>query len=308
MTAQKLRIGILRLLDCAPVVIAASHGGFAEAGIAAEIAIEPSWANIADKLAYGLLDAAVILGPLALAMTLGLRGRATKLRLVATLSREGNAIALDQHLACAPDLAAALREQPDARFAVVHAYSSHDLLLRPWLAARGFHPTAENIVALPPAAMGEALARGAIQGFCAGAPWGALAAREGRGAVVATSAALAPGHPEKLVVLREDFAVAHPMAAAALRDALGTATALCRLPERRAELASLLARPESLDLPEPVLAEALVAREGNPVFMTGAALRPRRADLDWIIDRMAEANLLAGIDRHSAATVLRAEA
>lgn len=94
MSAYKLRIGILRLLDCAPVIVAREQGAFAVAGLATEISVEPSWANIADKLTYNLLDAAVILGPLALAMALGLRGRKTDLRLVAILSREGNAIVI----------------------------------------------------------------------------------------------------------------------------------------------------------------------------------------------------------------------
>jgi ABC-type nitrate/sulfonate/bicarbonate transport system substrate-binding protein len=293
MSAHKLRIGILRLLDSAPVLIAHEHGFFAAAGLDASVLIEPSWANIADKLAYGMLDAAVILGPLALAMSLGLRGRATGLRLAATLSRNGNAIVLANHFAAQPDLAAALG---NARFAVVHAYSNHDLLLRDWLAARGVAPGAAAIITLPPADMQTALARGSIAGFCAGAPWGALAARAGVGSLVATSAIIAPGHPEKLVVIRDEIAAANPMLAAALRDALGAATDLCHLPEHRAGLAASLASPANLDLPAELLAESLRGEDGNPLFMRGVELRPARADLQWTIARMQRAGHLAGTD------------
>ncbi|MEB8512830.1 ABC transporter substrate-binding protein, partial [Acidithiobacillus ferriphilus] len=75
MSSIPIRIGVLRLIDCSPPIVAREYGFFADAGLEADIAVEPSWANIADKLAYGMLDAAVILGPLAIAMGLGLRGR-----------------------------------------------------------------------------------------------------------------------------------------------------------------------------------------------------------------------------------------
>lgn len=303
MSAQQLRIGILRLLDSAPVLIARDRGFFAEAGLDATILIEPSWANIADKLAYGLLDVAVILGPLALAMSLGLRGRPTGLRLAATLSRNGNAIMLANHLAASPDLASAISATAP-RFAVVHAYSNHDLLLRDWLATRGVAPGAATIITLPPADMPSALARDTIAGFCAGAPWGALAARDAIGTLVATSATIAPGHPEKLVVIRDEIADAHPRLAAALRDALGAATALCHRPEYRAELATSLASPANLDLPADILADSFSGEAGNPLFMRGAELRPTRADLQWIIERMHRAGYLVGTDPEGAAQSL----
>jgi len=72
-TGTKLRIGFLRLTDSAPAIVAQEFGYFAEEGIDADLFEEPSWANIADKLAYGFLDAAVIVPPLAFAIEMGLR-------------------------------------------------------------------------------------------------------------------------------------------------------------------------------------------------------------------------------------------
>ncbi len=288
MSSIPIRIGVLRLIDCSPPIVAREYGFFADAGLEADIAVEPSWANIADKLAYGMLDAAVILGPLAIAMGLGLRGRRTALALVATLSREGNAVVL-RH--------GADRQLEAARFAAVHAYSNHDLLLRRYLAEAGHDPAMATIGVRPPGEMVAALAAGEIDGFCAGAPWGALAARTGSGAIVAESATLAPGHPEKFVVLRADFAEIR-LAAGALRAALGAATALCRAPDEAPALAHLLAAPAHLDLAEDVVRDALAPRTGNPVFMTGAALLPDRADIAWTVARMVEAGHLdpAGTD------------
>ena len=57
-------------------LVARELGYFAAENVEVSLSIEPSWANIADKLAYGLLDGAMILPPLALALRLGLSGSA----------------------------------------------------------------------------------------------------------------------------------------------------------------------------------------------------------------------------------------
>ena len=276
--AQIIRIGLLPLLDCAPVLLADQQGYFAQAGLAATILREPSWSNIADKLAYGLLDAAIMPGPLALAMMLGLRGRATPLHNAGLLSREGNAVVIanpDQAEQCAPD------------WATVHIFSNHSLLLRRVFAERGIAPTA--LLALPPAEMTSALSQGRIRGFCAGAPWGAHAAAQGIGDIIANSASLAPHHPEKFIMLRADFAAGHPSVAAALREALSAATLRCQHPEHAAAIADFLAAPDQLNLPQPLLAAALRSGQGNPIFMTGADLCTHPDDWHWTISQMQHA-------------------
>ena len=190
-----MRLGTLRLTDAAPVILAAERGWFAESGLHASIAVEPSWANVADKLAWGLLDGAVLLHPLAIAMTLGLRGPATALRVAAGISRHGNAVTLSPALAehalrggpAPPSLVAARLRTPCPGqalplLAVVHAFSTHDLLLRRFLASGGIAAGSVRITVVPPADMPTALATGRIDGFCAGAPWSAVAAADGSAA------------------------------------------------------------------------------------------------------------------------------
>ncbi|HET8995805.1 MAG TPA: ABC transporter substrate-binding protein, partial [Acetobacteraceae bacterium] len=101
--AAPIRIGLLRLSDSAPVLLAEASGAFAQHGLDVQIVVEPSWANIADKLAYGLLDAAVMPPPLALAAAAGLRGMPSGLAVAMGLSLGGNAVVLGG------DAAAALR-------------------------------------------------------------------------------------------------------------------------------------------------------------------------------------------------------
>jgi two-component system, oxyanion-binding sensor len=95
----QLRIGLLRLTDSAPVIVAHEFGFFADEDVEAELVVEPSWANIADKLVFGFLDAAVILPPLVFAIELGRRGAPQPLIIPYTISAGGNTVTLAQPLA-----------------------------------------------------------------------------------------------------------------------------------------------------------------------------------------------------------------
>ncbi|MBU6397478.1 MAG: ABC transporter substrate-binding protein [Rhodospirillales bacterium] len=267
---EPIRLGLLRLCDAAPVILAKHEGLFAEAGLEVALSVEPSWANIADKLAYNMLDGAVMLPPLAIACAAGLRGRKMALAVPMSLSAEGNSVTLstacqelfDQHGMAG--LAACKR----LRLAVVHGFSSHDLLLRHWLTTQGVQPDrGVEITVLPPAEMVGSLAAGAIDGFCVGAPWGLVAAKAGMGFTACRSRDIWPGHPEKCLALQADFATTAPERLNIMLQVLLRAQRECAAPEARAKLAALLERPEYLDLPADLLAEALDSAEGGPSFI-----------------------------------------
>ena len=63
---------------------------------------------------------------------------------------------------------------------------------------------------------------GYLDGYCAGEPWGSVAVQAGVGACLETSATLAPAHPEKVLLVRKDFAQnradEHERLIAALRE------------------------------------------------------------------------------------------
>lgn len=295
----RVKLGVLRLLDCMPALVAA-ESGFADEGISVEIGIEPSWANIADKLSFGHIDGALIPGALALAMILGLRGPRVPLVAAALVSREGNSVVVAPELATAPAFAAALdASSRPRRFAAVHAWSSHDLLLREFLHRRDVAANAVEMIALPPAEMCDAMEAGTISGFCVGAPWGTLAEQRGVGRVAATSADLSPGHPEKFLMLRAETASAQPSLAAALRRAIDRAGPVCRAavagdrPAQR-RLAALL------DLPAENLARSLVSGQHAPAFQAGPALVPAPADALWPLDLMRRHGLLSTVDEAAA--------
>lgn len=303
-----LRIGALRLTDSAPVIVAHEFGYFAEEGVEAALSIEPSWANVADKLVYGALDAAVMLPPLAFAITLGARGPAEPLIVPYALSLGGNTITVRADLAAplraaaerngmAAALAEALqRERGEATLAVVHEYSSHSLLLRYWLAAAGAEAGRDyRLAVVPPARSVEALKGGHILGFTAGSPWGDVAARAGVGSNIATSHDIWRNAPEKVLAVRERWAEANGEALKGMMRALWRAARFCDAPENASYVASLLSRRAYLDVDSHAILSSLPGTHGSQTlsrFFAQAATFPWRSQALWFLEEMRRWGLI----------------
>ncbi|MGE0417055.1 MAG: CmpA/NrtA family ABC transporter substrate-binding protein [Acetobacteraceae bacterium] len=292
-----IRIGVLRLVDSAPVMVAHHHGLFAACGLDASISIEPSWANVADKLAYGLLDAAVMLPPLALAAAIGLRGPSSPLIVPMGLTQGGNSIVLGGQAGAAVTdgrpgghLLAWLRGQPaPPRFAVVHRFSTHNLLLRYWLAQAGVDPDSDiETIVVPPEQVVDAMATQRLAGFCAGAPWGDAAQMQGKGRVLIGTSSIWPFHPEKCLAVRQDWADTNPAALRALIRALLRAQVLCDEPAEGDAVADLLADPCGLGLPREACRAALPGGDGAETirFQSGEVWFPAHAHALWFLRQM----------------------
>lgn len=305
--SKPIRIGLLRLVDSAPVIVAEATGLFRDQGIDARISIEPSWSNIADKLTYGVLDAAVMLPPLALAACAGLRGPKARLVIPLSLSQGGNAIVASNQVA---DLLTADGSQPrlhlldwlrpqqtKPRFAVVHVFSTHNLLLRYWLASGGVDPDRDiETVVIPPAQVVEALIAGTIVGFCAGAPWGDFAEQRGAGRVLTGTSAIWPFHPEKCLCVGEAWAERNPELLHQLLRAVLRAQIQCDRVEEAPKIAKLLADPKGLGLPEEACRAALPGGSGTELirFHAGEAWFPARAHALWFLEQMRRWRWLDG--------------
>ena len=309
-----VRLGLLRLADSLPALVAKQQGLFAAEGLDVQINVEPSWSNVADKLAFGALDAAVMLPPLALAAAAGLRGPRTRLLVPMALSEGGNSVVLGPDAAAAAAGSAATPAQIARRFkawvrlqaapprlAVVHAFSTHALLLRDWLTAGGVDPDRDvELVAIPPAEVVDALAAGRITGFCAGAPWGDEAALRGAGQVVLGTEQIRPGHVEKCLAVAERWAVSHVEELNALMRALHAAGSLCDIEASTLTHAALLAGPP-LRLPEDATLAALRGeRSERPRFRVSTAGYPPLLDATWYATQLqrwgwldAQPNVLA---------------
>jgi NitT/TauT family transport system ATP-binding protein/nitrate/nitrite transport system substrate-binding protein len=304
---RKIAIGVLRLTDSAPAIVAYEFGFFADEGLDVALSVEPSWANVADKLAYGALDAAVIIPPLAFAVSLGLRGPAEPLIIPYCVSLGGDTITLAKDLAGelryqAREIgyAAALSERLKASdagrtLAVVHDYSNHNLFLRYWLAAAGAVAERDyEIVVKPPARMVEALRSGRIAGFCAGAPWGDIAERAGVGATVATSSDVWRNGPGKALAVRERWSEQNPEALAGLLRALYRAARFCDAAANATYVASLLSRRAWLDVDSHAILSSLPGSAGRNQsrFHGSAATYPSRSQALWFLTEMTRWGLI----------------
>lgn len=249
-----LEIGFIPLTDCAPLVVAKEKGIFAAYGLEqVNLCREPSWKAITEGVASKRLDAAQMVAGMPLAMTLGVDGQLPLPMITAlVLARNGNAITLSKHLydqgvRTLADFKAVIDRTPDKvhTLGIVHPASMHNLMLRYWLAAGGIDPDQDlNLTVLPPAQMVANLQAGNIDGYCVGEPWNSRAVHEGLGFVVATDLEIWPGHPEKVLGVREDWVNRYPQTHLALVKALLEACEYCDDRRNREEIVGLLCQPQ----------------------------------------------------------------
>lgn len=260
---EPLTIGFLPLVDACLPILAHEHGFAEEEGLALTFQRDVSWATVLDRLLYGHTDAAHLIAPLAIATTLG-RGRpAQPLAAPFVLGLNGNAITLTPELAAKVAepgglgdpvaVGAALAEEARARKAagkrlhlgVVHRYSSHNYMLRYWLAASGIRPDDDvEIVTVAPPFVADAMQTGEIDGACVGEPWNSAAVARGVGVIVLATAQIWRRGVEKVLAFRAPVLEARRPAAEALIRALRKAGSHFVDPANWETNAAILARPE----------------------------------------------------------------
>jgi ABC-type nitrate/sulfonate/bicarbonate transport system substrate-binding protein len=281
-SASVVVAGFIPLLDCAPLVVAAEKGFAVREGIELTLVRETSWANIRDRIVVGHFDVAHMLGPMAIASTLGLGHLQVPLIAPLSLGLGGNAITVSAGLwqqmtsrgavvgADAKIQGAALRDVVDRRrragrnpltFAMVYPFSSHNYELRYWLAACGIDPDHDvRLVVMPPPLLVDAMREGQVDGFCVGEPWNSLAVSVGVGCIVASTSSIWRLSPEKILGCKLEWAQRHPDQLSALLRAIYRAAGWCERPENFAELAALLAQPNYVGAPAQILMRGLTNR------------------------------------------------
>lgn len=279
MNSSTLVIGFIPLLDCAPLVVAAEKGFAAAEGVDLSLVRETSWANIRDRLIVGHFDAAHMLGPMAVASSLGIGHLTVPIVAPLSLGLGGNAITMSnlvwqQMLLEGARIGADPHTQGTAlnkvirtrarsnlaplTFAMVYPFSCHHYELRYWLAACDVDPDRDvRLVVMPPPFMVDALREGQIDGFCVGEPWNSLAVDAGAGAIVTSASQVWRLCPEKVLGCRADWAEAHPRQLASLVRAIQRASEWCEDAGNHAELAKLLSEPRYVGVPAAVLMRGL---------------------------------------------------
>lgn len=317
---KPLRIGFIPLVDAAAMIVAVDKGFAAAEGLDVTLVREVSWSNVRDKLNIGLLDAAHLLAPVAIASSLGLGH--VKVPIVASfnLGLNGNAITASPALqaaimaeidgdrfdpmATATALArvVAKRRKSGAEplnFGMTFPFSTHNYQLRFWMAAGGVDPDEDvHLVVLPPPYMVDSLANGHVDAFCVGAPWNSVAVDLGVGHILHFVSDILVRAAEKVLATRQEWSEKNPDTLAALIRAHQRAAEFIEHPQNRAEAAAILAQPERIGVDADVIQRTLdgrlkispdgTMRESSRYLLVGreGAARPDPQQAAWLYAQM----------------------
>jgi ABC-type nitrate/sulfonate/bicarbonate transport system substrate-binding protein len=301
-------MGFLAVSDCAPLVYAHEAGLFASYGLEVELSRENGWAALRDKVISGELDAAHAPATLPFLANLGVESDPCACVSAMVLNLHGNAITISRQIwergvrdaASLRDLIFRSWKKRTFTFGVLFPYSCQHILLRQWLQSGGINPeTHVRIVPVPPTQMFPTMKLGYLDGFCAGEPWTSVAVHAEVGVCVATSSELAPLHPEKVLMVRQSFAIGRAEEHERMIAALLEACAFCDEPLNRAPFSEMLAHPHYVNAPAESLRAGLVgpfnfdAHRSEPypdlnIFHQHGANEPTEAKAAWIMDRLYE--------------------
>jgi ABC-type nitrate/sulfonate/bicarbonate transport system substrate-binding protein len=303
-----LRVGFLPENDCAPLVVAQEFGLFSQYGLNVELESQASWKHVHDKIAHRRLDAAHAPAMMPFLMTLGLTPERCECVTGLILSLQGDGITVSHELSrLGVCNAPAMRQQmwrdrgkKVYTFGVSYPLSTQYALLCQWLRWPKVPPYIDvRIESVPPEQLFPLLKLGYLDGFCAGEPWNSVAVQAGVGTCVASSATLAPLHPEKVLLVRKDFAIRRAPEHERLIAALLHACFLCELAENRPIIRDLLAQPRFVNAPPECLQPGLVGPFGPKdahagefdelnIFQRGRANQPTGAKAKWLTGRLFE--------------------
>jgi ABC-type nitrate/sulfonate/bicarbonate transport system substrate-binding protein len=302
-----LLVGFLPDNDCAPLIVAQQLGLYAKHGLEVELECQASWKNIHDKLLHNQLDAAHAPAALPFLINLGLTPEKRPCVAGLILSLQGNTITVSRQLwergardaATFSELLARESRKRIYTFGVPCPLASQYSLLCQWLRSVEVVHSSVRIESFPVWQLFPMLKLGYLDGFCAGEPWGSVAVQAGAGACVATSNSLASLHPEKVLMVRKDFAESRAEEHERLIAALLEACRLCDQREYRKQICALLAHPKYVNAPLDCIEAGLLGSaeatatsmhpiNGLNIFYRYRANEPTAARARWITGRLFE--------------------
>jgi nitrate/nitrite transport system substrate-binding protein len=250
----KLKVGFIPITCATPIIMAHPMGFYSKHGLDVEVVKTAGWAVIRDKTLNKEYDAAHMLSPMPLAITLGAGATAVPYTMPAVENVNGQAITL----------AIKHKEKRDPKawkgfkFAVPFDYSMHNYLLRYYVAEHGLDPDTDiQIRAVPPPEMVANLRADNIDGFLAPDPVNQRAVYDGVGFIHTLSKDIWDGHPCCAFAASREFVTTMPNTYRALLKSIIEATAYATKSENRKEIAASIAPPNYLNQPVTVVEQVL---------------------------------------------------
>ncbi|MBN9525960.1 MAG: ABC transporter substrate-binding protein [Alphaproteobacteria bacterium] len=251
---KDLKIGFIAITCATPIIMAHPMGFYSKQGLNVEVIKTAGWAVIRDKTINKEYDAAHMLSPMPLAISLGAGATPLPYTVPAIENVNGQAITLSVKHKDKRDP----KSWKGFKFAVPFDYSMHNYLLRYYLAENGVDPDADvQIRAVPPPEMVANLRADNIDGFLAPDPVNQRAVYDGVGFIHMLSKEIWDGHPCCAFAASKEFVTSMPNTYGALLKAIIEATAYASIPENRKEIANAIAPANYLNQPPVVVEQVL---------------------------------------------------
>jgi len=328
----QLTFGFIKLTDMAPLAIAKELGYFEEEGLFVTIEAQSNWKNVLDRVIDGQLDGSHMLAGQPIAAGAGF-GRQAELITPFSMDLNGNGITVSNDVwskmkphvpmdgsgkpvhpikaeAIKPVIEEYKADGKAFKMGMVFPVSTHNYEIRYWLAAAGINPgmyTADNIQGqvdadvllsvTPPPQMPATLEAGTIYGYCVGEPWNQQAVFKGIGVPVTTNYDIWKNNPEKVFVIRKDFAEKYPNTTTAITKALIRAGKWLDEPGNRPKAVGILSMSDYVGADSVVIANSMTGtfefekgdKRSMPdfnVFYRYNATYPFYSDGIWFLTQM----------------------
>ena len=287
---KDLKVGFIPITCATPIIMADPMGFYRKQGLDVEVIKTAGWAVIRDKTVNKEYDAAHMLSPMPLAITMGVGSNPVPYTMPAVENINGQAITLSIKHKDKRDP----KQWKGFKFAVPFDFSMHNYLLRYYLAEAGLDPDTDvQIRSVPPPEMVANLRADNIDGFLGPDPFNQRAVYDGAGFIHILSKELWDGHPCCAFAASREFVTAMPNTYAALLKAIIEATAFASKAENRKQIATAIAPANYLNQPETVLEQILTGTYADGL---GSIKKdPNRIDFDpmpwqsfaiWILTQM----------------------
>tara|TARA_R110000782_G_scaffold35884_4_gene85673 strand:+ start:884 stop:2308 length:1425 start_codon:yes stop_codon:yes gene_type:complete len=294
----KLSVGFVPITCATPIIMAHPLGFYSKYGLNVDVIKTAGWAVARDKSLAGEYDAAHMLTPMPLAMSMGAGSIAEPYIMPAVENINGQAIVLHVKHKDKRDP----KDWKGFRFGVPFEYSMHNLLLRYYVAEHGLDPDKDiQIRVVPPPEMVANLSAGNLDGYLSPDPFNQRAVWENVGFIHLLTKDIWEGHPCCAFACSQRFATENPNTYGALFRAIVDATHYSHQAENRKEIAAAIAPRNYLNQPVGVIEQVLTGRFADG--LGNIIDEPSRIDFDpfpwhsmavWILTQLKRWGYIEG--------------
>jgi nitrate/nitrite transport system substrate-binding protein len=295
---KDLKVGFIPITCATPIIMAKPMCFYEKHGLNVDVIKTAGWAVIRDKTINKEYDAAHMLSPMPIAISLGVGSNAIPYTAPAIENINGQAITLAIKHKDKRDP----KDWKGMKFAVPFDFSMHNYLLRYYLAEHGIDPDQDvQIRAVPPPEMVANLRADNIDGFLGPDPMNQRAVFDGVGFIHILSKDIWEGHPCCAFAASKEFVTQSPNTYAALLKAIIDATAFATKAGNRKAIAEAIAPANYINQPVTVLEQILTGTFADGLGSVKTV--PNRVDFDpfpwesfaiWIMTQMKRWGQLKG--------------